>query len=371
MTTASPKPLRAALSPVRELAAFVLLGVAALLLLTALTNLVPTDFQRFGAPYGFYLAVRPPGFLSVVTVAAPVLAVLLVTTLGEPAPRARLVTVAAASLLAVASFFGLIFELLIAFVGMVAAESFLDGVKVVLPPAALLGLALLALLVVFRVWQGLFVVARPVPSAPAGWGAYGYPAQYGQPQYSQPQYGQPAGQPGTYGTPGYPPAQPGYGPPAPGHPGSGPPAQPGPASAQVPPPAGARPTQPEAATRPARPEPAAYHPAYQPPSYPPPTGSGQPTMQFRPPAATQPGGSAGQPAGPGAAGSGQVYGQPAGQGPAAAAPAGPDPLGGDDPDRTSVVRPVEPAAGAPSGEGSSGSSEPDDPGQPGWRAPAR
>jgi hypothetical protein len=206
MTTSSPKPLREVLAPARELVAFALLGAVALALLTALGDLLPTDFQRPDFySYTFYLAVNPPGFLTLVNVAAPVLAVLLVTAMGDPAPRARLVTIIAMVLLAVAILFGLIFELLLGFIGAVTDASFLNGVKVVaLPQLVTLVLAAAALLVVFRIWQGLFYVAKPKPAAPeASWGGYGYQAQYGQqqPGYGQPtQYGQPQyGQPGQYG----------------------------------------------------------------------------------------------------------------------------------------------------------------------------
>lgn len=340
MTTSSPKTFRDIASPLRELAALVLLGVAALALLTAFANLVPTEFQAPSefVPYGLYLGTRPPGFLTLVTVVAPVLAVMLVTGFGDPAPRAKLATVAAAVLLAVAVLFGLIFELLLGFIGLVADASFVDGVKAAMPLTGMLALALLALLVVFRVWQGLFAVAKPaaVPGQP-GWGAYGY--QYGQQQYGQPQqYGQaPYGQ--QYPAAGY--GQAGYQ--QPGQPAQqyGYPAQPYGQQQQP-----AQPAQPAA--------PAAYQPPYGQPS-------GSP---YQPPAG------------------GQVYGQAAaGSAGSAPVPAGSRPAGGagDDPDRTGVVRPAEPASGAPTAEAGpagtgapapSAARDPDDSGEPGWRAPA-
>jgi hypothetical protein len=356
MTTSSPKTLRDIVAPIREPAAFALLGAAALVLLAALTNLVPTDFQRPGSVgYGFYLAIRPPGFLSLVTVVAPVLAVLLVTGLGDPSPRARLVTGVAAVLLAAAAFLGLVFELLLGSIGMIVEASFMDSVKRALPLAAVFGLALLGLLVVLRVWQGQFQVAKP---APAGWGGYGQQPQYGQaygqtqPQYGQPHYGsaqpqygqaaatagyqqpgQPgAGQPQSYGQP----TQPGAGQPQ----SYGQPTQPGPGQPQ----SYGQPTQPAPATG------QPTQPADEPPSY------GQPTAPYQAPTG-QPGVVPAPPSSPPGPAAGQVYGQPAGS-----APAGPD-----DPDRTRVV----PPAGAPGGTGESGPEGPGAGDQDGSRGPGR
>jgi hypothetical protein len=210
MTSSSPRTARETVAPVRELAGFVLLGVTAVLLLTAFVNLVPTERQRFGGfSYAFFVAVQPPGFLGLLTVAAPLLAVLVVTTLGDPTPRARPITMVAMVALAITIFFGLVVEMLIGFIGTVAELSFVDGVKSVLPDVAALGLALLALLVVFRIWQGMFYVPRPTPVAQQGWSGYGYQAPYGQPGHPQGQYGQQPhygqSQPGgQYGQAGYP-----------------------------------------------------------------------------------------------------------------------------------------------------------------------
>jgi hypothetical protein len=196
MTTSSPKSLREVVAPVREIAAFALLGAVALALLTALTNLLPTEAQRPEFfPYLFYLGSNPPGFLTLVNIAAPVVAVLLVTAVGDPSPRAKLVTMGAAVLLAVVIFFGLIFEVLLGFIGFVQEVSFLDGLKTVAMPLLVqFLLAGVALLVVFRIWQGMFYVPKPA-AAPqqAGWTGYGYQAPYGQQGYAQPgqaQYGQ-------------------------------------------------------------------------------------------------------------------------------------------------------------------------------------
>jgi hypothetical protein len=195
MTTTSPKSLREVVAPVREIAAFALLGAVALALLTALTNLLPTEAQRPEfLPYLLYLGSDPPGFLTLINIAAPVVAVLLVTTIGDPSPRAKLITMGAAVLLAVVIFFGLIFEVLLGFIGFAQDVSFLDGLKsVAMPQLVMFLLAAVALLVVFRIWQGMFYVPKPAAPQQAGWTGYGYQAPYGQQGYAQPgqaQYGQ-------------------------------------------------------------------------------------------------------------------------------------------------------------------------------------
>ena len=391
------RTLRESLAPVRELAAVTLLGVAALLLLAAFANLVPTDAQRPGSlSYALYLAISPPGFLSLVTVVAPVVAVVLVTSGGDPVPRAKLVTALAAAQLAVVTFFGLVFELLVAFVGMTTQRSFVDAVKLTLPRAAALLLAALALVVLFRIWQGMFAPARPAPGQ-AGWSGYGYPGQYPQatygqaaaassypqqPGYPSSQSGQPSGygqaghrQPAGYGQASYGqptvPGQASYGQPTvPGQPGYwAAPATPGtaaspPATGQAQPPATGQ-AQPPATGQ------------AQPPAtgqaQPPATGQAPPAPAYQPPyrqptawqpASTQPGVAPVQPASPAAPATGQVYGQPAGHRGSEPAPASAGGTGGDDPDRTSLLRPSsdEPAR-EPAGEQ-------DDSGGPGWPNPA-
>jgi hypothetical protein len=177
------------------------------------------------------------------TIGLPLLAVLIATHVTPMVARAKLITLAALALYAVAAFFGVIFGLLLGF----AADLSDEGLNLTVTEgswrgaleAALGRLAILALLaaagfVVFRVWQGMFYVPRPkpVPVQPGVYGqpGYPYPQQYGQPYPQQPTYGQPypQQQPGVYGQPaGYPaqqqPAQPAtpagyqpYGGPAPG-----------------------------------------------------------------------------------------------------------------------------------------------------------
>lgn len=301
--TASPKTLRDVLAPIRDLLAFALLGASALALLAALTMLAPTRFERgFTAGYTLYLGIRPPGFVTLLTVVLPVLAVLLATGLGSPSPRAKLITMFAAIVLAVSIVFSLIFELLLGFIGVVAEFSFVDGVKtVLLRELPRLLLAAIGLLVVGRIWQGMFHVPKPAPQPQAGWEHYhqqaqGYPQGYGQPAQpasGQPQSG-PAPQPGQggYGQPTYVPQQQPYG-----------------YGQSYAGPAGSYQPDPAAAT--GYPSPTAF------PGQPGAPGTGQPSVGGYPTGGTAPGGG---------------YGQPA--------PA-------DDPERTRVVptQPVNPATG--------------------------
>jgi hypothetical protein len=325
---------------VREIAAFALLGAVLLALLTALTNLLPTEAQRPEFfPYLYYLGSNPPGFLTLVNIIAPVVAVLLVTAVGDPTPRAKLITMGAAALLAVVIFFGLIFEVLLGFIGVTQELSFLDGLKLVaMPQLVLFVLAAVALLVVFRIWQGMFYVPKPAAAPQAAWSGYGYQAPYGQQGYAQPgqaQYGQQ--QPQQYGQQAASQAQP-------------PAAQP---TAQ----AQAQPQQQYGqANQQQYGQPAGY--AQQQPygqsGYPtqqPAWGQQQPTQQAQP-------GTYGQGA----------YGQASGYGttPATGSPASPASPGSpagqeEDPDRTGVVGP---SSGTPAG------SDPNDSGEERWRAPS-
>lgn len=319
MTTSSPKSLRDVVAPVREIAAFALLGAVALALLMALADLLPTDAQRPEfVPYLFYLGTNPPGFLTLVNIAAPVAAVLLVTAVGDPSPRAKFITMAAAVLLAVAIFFGLIFEVLLGFIGFVQEASFLDGLKVVaMPLLVMFLLAATALLVVFRIWQGMFYVPKPAAPQPAGWSGYGYQAQYGQQGYGQPgqvQYGQQSG----YGQQ----------------------------------PAAAQPQQQYG-------QPAASQQPYGQPG----GGYQQQQQQYGQTAyqSQQPAWPAQQPANPAAGG--QVYGQAPSYGTTPAAPPTGSPAGQpEDPDRTSIVGPPP---GSPAADG-----DQNDSGEERWRAPS-
>lgn len=187
MTTPSPKTFREVIAPVRVLAAFTLLGVTVFSLLLALLSLVPADRNQLLSErsYLLYLGIEPPGFLTPLTVAAPVIAVLIVTAIGEPPAPAKLVTLVAMITLAVAALFGFIFELALGFIGVMNELTFLDAIQLTLAHLATLALAVVGLLVLLKIWQGMFQAAKPAPAQ--AWGAYGYQAPYGQQQQGYPQ----------------------------------------------------------------------------------------------------------------------------------------------------------------------------------------
>src|SRR5690606_9667183 len=199
MTTSTDKPtstgkaLPDALLPLRELIAFALLGVAGLQLLLGLIRLIPAEGElprHWDMSYSVYLLHYPPGFLSLLMALLPLLAVLAVTAFTDPASRARLIAMIGLGMLAASAFFGLIFDLFIPFIGLVANDGFFHGLKNnVLPALISLALVLVSGYVVFRIWMTMF--QTPKPAQPA-WGPYGYPQQgYGYPQQpGQPQYGQ-------------------------------------------------------------------------------------------------------------------------------------------------------------------------------------
>jgi hypothetical protein len=384
--TASPKTLREVVTPLREIIAFALLGVAALALLVALLNLVPTDFERPSLmPYAFFVAIQPPGFLSLVTVGTPVLAILLATGLGDPVRRAKLIASFSTVLLAAAIFFGLIFEVLIGFVGMIAEQSPMDGGKLLLGRLPLLLLALVALLFGFRVWQGMFYVPKPQPTAAAqgAWGGYQHQGQYGQPGYPQ-QQGYPQQ---TYPQQGYPQqtypqqgqqqqtypqqGQQAYGQPGHGQQGYG---QQSPYAQQ----AYQQPYGQPAYQQPQPAQPAGYGQS----AYAEPAAAGQPAAPAGQPTAVPTSGSpAGAAAGSPAASSGTapgsppptspgtVYGQPGSGAGAGAAEPGP----AEDPDKTRVVptAPTDAASGDPAAGGAAaGSGDEADSGDQRWRPPS-
>ena len=158
--------------PLREIAALVLLGATALLLLVAVIRLlIPGDARPDfldRASGSFY------DFIGLDRILFPFLAVLLATHLRPAVGRARVITLVALIEYGVAAFFG----------------------------AGVLAIAAYA---VFRIWQGVYYVPKPKPQP----GMYGQPTQptqpggYGQYGYGQQPYGPPPGQQQPYGQPGY------------------------------------------------------------------------------------------------------------------------------------------------------------------------
>ncbi|UWP81849.1 hypothetical protein Dfulv_43305 [Dactylosporangium fulvum] len=215
---AQPKPAeekkaRQFTSPHRELVALVLLGVNGVFLLagliTLLTSLASDFLGNAGSSFG--------SFVSVETIALPILAVLIATHIEPAAPKARLVVLGALIEYAVSALFGVVL-LLAGLIGDLQPDSVRLGYVFAAFLGRLGGLALLGLVLflVIRVYLGAYAPAKPPQ------GVYGQPAYpYGQPgyPYAQQQYGQ---QTGSFQQPGYAagaqtvpvpqgyPAQPGY-----------------------------------------------------------------------------------------------------------------------------------------------------------------
>jgi hypothetical protein len=214
-TAPASRPAGEIIAPLRELLAFALLAAVALGALHAFVDLIPAG-SRWAVVVGSYprFVMLGADFVTLLTVGAPVLAVLIAVHAGGPVARARLITLIALLELAAVAFFGLVFNVLIGFVG-AASLSFIDAVKRLLAAAPLYVLLAAALLVLVRIWQGVFHVARPKPvprpGQPAGFGqVYGQPAAPYQPPASGAPYQPPASgapyQPPASGAPYQPPA---------------------------------------------------------------------------------------------------------------------------------------------------------------------
>ncbi|WP_205650134.1 hypothetical protein [Actinoplanes solisilvae] len=247
------KPAGQFLRPLRDLAAYALVGAPALLLLVAVIRLIPSGPDQFGyrTQDSFY------GFVNTATIFMPLAAVLLALLVLPRHPKAQLITLIALVEYGVVALFGVLFGLLIGLINHASNNGARVAFEELLVRAAWLAVFGVAAYAVFRLWQGLFQVAKPKPQ----------PGVYGQPSYGQP--GAYPGQPG-YGQPPQP-GQPGYGqPPQPGQPGYGQPPQPGhapggypPGPQQYGPPPGqyGQPQQPPAWNQPPMPMPASAPPA--------------------------------------------------------------------------------------------------------------
>jgi hypothetical protein len=176
MTSPGPAgPFAGPAESVRTLAVWALLGYAALLILFALFDwLLPSD------PGGFSARSAGAGFVTVPTMAAPLLAVLLAAYVSPPLTFTRLAALAA--LLEYAAI--LVFGMLALLIGLPAAfnvrgdayapDTSLDGLAYLLIGVAELALVAIAALAVWRVYAGLGGrlgggrlggrTARPTPS---------------------------------------------------------------------------------------------------------------------------------------------------------------------------------------------------------------
>jgi len=180
------------LRPLRDLAAYVLVGANAVFLFLAVVDLI-------GDGFGYRTQGSFGSFINLVTITFPLAAVLLALLVQPRHPKAQLIVVAAAVEYGVMALFGVFFGVLIGLINEAdhnGARSALEGLLSRVAWLAVFGVAAFA---VYQIWRNMFFTPRPKPQ----------PGMYGQPQYNQP---------GAY------PGQPGYGPPA-GHPGA---PQPGP-----------------------------------------------------------------------------------------------------------------------------------------------
>src|SRR3954451_14263449 len=103
------KTVGAYLRPLRDLAAYVLVGATAVLLFVAIIRLIPgsTDGYSYRTQDSFY------GFVNVATVFFPLAAVLLALVVTPRHPKAQLIVLAAVVEYAVMAFFGVLFGLLV------------------------------------------------------------------------------------------------------------------------------------------------------------------------------------------------------------------------------------------------------------------
>jgi hypothetical protein len=330
------------LRPLRDIAAYALVGATAVMLFVAVVRLIPSGVgQDFGsrAQDSFYSYVNVP------TIFFPLAAVLLSLLVRPRHPKAKLITVIAVVEYGVAGAFAIVFGILIGLIN-IASFSVRTAFEELLVRVAWLAVFAVAAFATYQIWRHLFYTPKPKPQP----GVYGHP-QYGVPGAypGQPGYGQP-GQPGPPGHPGQPgplghagPAgYPGQ-PPQPGQPGQpGHPGQPAPAGYGRPaygqPPIGNT-GHPGPAGQPA-------YPGQQPPA---PGAPGQPAWNqqgfgsqpvypgaSQPPAATQP-----VPAGPAVAET-----QPVPSHPASAEPASTQPFWGESGAQHASARPFPAESGA-------------------------
>ncbi|MEU4679393.1 hypothetical protein [Micromonospora sp. NPDC023737] len=237
--------------PLRELAAFALLGANAVFLFVGLIRMLTgTDYGNFSDRAGGSFFT----FVGFEAAALPLLAVLLATHIEPILSKAKTITQVALVEYAVGALFGAL-AFLIATVGRLAEGEVLDSLLALLTRLAQLALFAVAVYVVYTIWRAFYYVPKPKPQPgvygspqpgwppqPGGWPGAGQPGGYpvpGQPG-AYPAPGQPtgypyAGQPGQYGqygqpTPPFTPA-PQSAPPANAAPQSAPPANPAPPSA--------------------------------------------------------------------------------------------------------------------------------------------
>jgi hypothetical protein len=189
-------PARPFTEPLREMSAFALLAGNAVFLVIAVSRLFFV-IERWAAEFGLRCADVFSTFVGPYSVGFPLAAVLLATHIAPMVPRTRLVLMVALIEYAVSGFFGVV-----TFLGAFAHDlssprAVIEGV---LGRGVWLGFLILASMVLYRIWRGLF--PPPRPAAPV-FGGHG-PTTYGRPYPGQPLYPQPttpAGSPPGAGSP--------------------------------------------------------------------------------------------------------------------------------------------------------------------------
>ncbi|MEV6365916.1 hypothetical protein AB0L86_03350 [Micromonospora musae] len=246
--------------PLRELAAFALLGANAVFLFVGLIRLLtPTDYGSFGDRAGSAFFT----FVGLEATALPLLAVLLATHIEPVLTKAKTITQLALGEYAVGALFGAL-TFLIWMVGRLAEGEALDALLGLLSRLAWLAIFAVGVFVVYTIWRAFYYVPKPKPQPgvygapqpgwpqqPGGWPGAGQPGGYpapGQPGgYPAPGQGSGypyAGQPGAYGQPTPPfTSAPHSAPPANVAPHSAPPAGPAPSAPPFGQPPSAEPTQ--------------------------------------------------------------------------------------------------------------------------------
>ncbi|MET0425028.1 MAG: hypothetical protein ABW046_14180 [Actinoplanes sp.] len=260
------------LRPLRDLAAYALVGAAAVLLFVAIVRLIPGGANEFGfrTQDSFY------GFVNLSTIFFPLAAVLLSLLVQPRHPKAQLIVVVALVEYAVMAFFGVFFGVLVGLINHASNNGARIAFEELLVRAAWLAVFGVAAYALFQIWRNMFYTPKPKQQ----------PGVYGNPQ--QQPYGAYPGQPGQP-QPGQP--QPGYGPPPPGY---GPPPQPGAPYPGQPHPGQPHPGQPQQYGQPPAwnqapvpmPASAPPHPGHPGP-YPPQPGFPPAASQSGPPAAPQ------------------------------------------------------------------------------------
>ena len=158
------KKARALTLPYRELSAFVLLGVVAAFLLAGFISLLTTLTGEFLSNAGGAFGV----FVSIQTIALPILAVLLATHIDPVVPKAKIIVLVALVEYAVAALFGLVL-LLASLIGDLRPDSVRVGIAlaVFLTRLGVLALLGLGLFLVIRIYLGAYAPPKPAPGVTA------------------------------------------------------------------------------------------------------------------------------------------------------------------------------------------------------------